>query len=54
MIRIAITQAAFEAIAKTPPVGSVAYEPAVAEGGLRYIPPGDGLSKANAAREKIR
>jgi hypothetical protein len=37
MIRIAITQAAFAAIAKTLPVGSVAYEPAVAEGGLRYI-----------------
>ena len=37
MIRIAITQAAFEAIAKTLPLGTVAYEPAVDEGGLRYI-----------------
>jgi hypothetical protein len=36
MIRIAITQAAFDAIAKTVPVGSVAYEPAL-EDGLRYI-----------------
>ena len=27
----------FEAIAKTLPLGSVAYEPAVEEGGLRYI-----------------
>ena len=32
MIRIAITQAAFDAIAKTLPLGSVAYEPAVDEG----------------------
>ena len=37
MIRIAITQAAFDAIAKTLPLGSVAYEPAVDEGDLRYI-----------------
>jgi hypothetical protein len=37
MIRIAITQAAFDAIAKTLPVGSVAYEPALDEGDLRYI-----------------
>jgi hypothetical protein len=37
MIRIAITQAAFDAIAKTLPLGSVAYEPAVEEGDLRYI-----------------
>ena len=37
MIRIAISQAAFDAIARTLPVGSVAYEPAVDEGGLRYI-----------------
>ena len=29
MIRIAITQAAFDAIARTLPLGSVAYEPAV-------------------------
>ena len=37
MIRIAITQAAFDAIARTLPLGSVAYKPAVDEGGLRYI-----------------
>jgi hypothetical protein len=33
MIRVAITDAAFEAIAKTLPLGSVAYEPAVEQGG---------------------
>ena len=32
MIRIAITQAAFDAIAKTLPLGSVAYENATDEG----------------------
>jgi hypothetical protein len=37
MIRIAITQAAFDAIARTLPAGSISYEPAVEEGGLRYI-----------------
>jgi hypothetical protein len=37
MIRIAISQAAFDAIAATLPLGSVAYENAVDEGGLRYI-----------------
>jgi hypothetical protein len=37
MIRIAITEAAFDAIARTLPAGSVAYEPAVEDGGLRYI-----------------
>ena len=37
MIRIAITQAAFDAIAATLPPGSVAYENAVDDGGLRYI-----------------
>ena len=37
MIRIAISQAAFEAIAATLPLGSVAYEPAFDERGLRYI-----------------
>ena len=37
MIRIAIMQAAFDAIAATLPLGSVAYEPTVDEGGLRYI-----------------
>ena len=35
MIRIAITQAAFDAIARALPVGSVAYEPAGEEGDLR-------------------
>ena len=37
MIRIAISQAAFDAIAATLPLGSVAYEPAVEEGDLRTI-----------------
>ena len=37
MIRIAITQAAFDAIAATLPLGSVSYEPALDEGDLRYI-----------------
>jgi hypothetical protein len=37
MIRIAITQAAFDAIARTLPAGSVAYEPAGEEGGMRYV-----------------
>ena len=37
MIRMAITQAAFDAIARALPAGSVAYEPAGEEGGLRYI-----------------
>jgi hypothetical protein len=37
MIRIAITQAAFDAIAATLPLGSVAYEPALDEGDLRCI-----------------
>jgi hypothetical protein len=37
VIRVAITQAAFDAIAATLPLGSVAYEHAVEEGGLRYI-----------------
>jgi hypothetical protein len=37
VIRMAITQAAFDAIAATLPAGSVAYEPAVEDGGLRYI-----------------
>ena len=37
MIRIAITQAAFDAIAVTLLLGSVAYEPTVDEGGLRII-----------------
>ena len=36
-IRIAVTAEAFAAIARTLPVGSVAYEPAVEEGDLRYI-----------------
>jgi hypothetical protein len=37
MIRIAISQAAFDAIAATLPLGSVAYEPAVEEGDLLTI-----------------
>jgi hypothetical protein len=37
MVRIAITQAAFEAIAATLPLGSVGYENAVNEKGERYV-----------------
>ena len=37
MIRIAITPAAFEAIAATLPLGSVGYENGVNEKGERYI-----------------
>ena len=37
MIRIAITQAAFEAIAATLPLGSVGYENEVNERGERYL-----------------
>jgi hypothetical protein len=37
VIRIAITQAAFDAIAATLPLDSVSYEPALDEGDLRYI-----------------
>jgi hypothetical protein len=37
MVRIAISQAAFEAIAKTLPLGSVGYENAVNEKGERLI-----------------
>jgi hypothetical protein len=37
MIRITITQAAFEAIAATLPLGSVGYENAVNERGERYV-----------------
>lgn len=37
MVRIAISVEAFEAIARTLPVGSVAVEPATDEGNLRYI-----------------
>jgi hypothetical protein len=37
MVRIAISQAAFEAIAKTLPVGSVGYENKVNEQGERLI-----------------
>jgi hypothetical protein len=37
VIRLAITQAAFDAIARTLSAGSVAYEPALDEGDLRYI-----------------
>jgi hypothetical protein len=37
MVRIAISQAAFEAIAKTLPLGSVGYENKVSEKGERLI-----------------
>jgi hypothetical protein len=37
MIRIAITQAAFDAIAATLPLGSVGYENAINERGERYV-----------------
>jgi hypothetical protein len=37
MIRIAITQAAFDAIAATLPLGLVSYENAVNERGERYV-----------------
>jgi hypothetical protein len=37
MVRIVITQAAFDAIAATFPFGSVSYENAIDEHGLRYI-----------------
>jgi hypothetical protein len=37
MIRIAITQDAFEAIAATLPLGSVGYENAVNEKGERHV-----------------
>jgi hypothetical protein len=37
MIRIAITQAAFEAIAATLPLGSLTYENHVNERGERYV-----------------
>ena len=37
MIRISISEAAFEAIAKTLPLGSVGYENEVDEKGERYV-----------------
>ena len=37
MIRIAITQAAFDAITATLPLGSVGYENATNERGERYV-----------------
>jgi hypothetical protein len=37
LIRIAITQAAFDAIAATLPLGSVSYENAFNERGERYV-----------------
>jgi len=37
MIRIAISQAAFDAISATLPVGSVAMEPHVNDRGERYV-----------------
>jgi hypothetical protein len=36
-IRLAITQAAFEAIASTLPPGSVTYEPGADANGMRYV-----------------
>ena len=54
MIRIAITEAAFEAIARTLPLGSVAIELYFNERGERLIvrlrdPPGCGLAAAVTA-----
>jgi hypothetical protein len=37
MIRIAINAEAFEAIARTLPIGSVGYETEANEGGERYV-----------------
>jgi hypothetical protein len=37
MIRIAISQAAFEAIARTLPLGSMSFENAIDENGRRLI-----------------
>ena len=37
MIRIAISQAAFDAIVSTMPLGSVGYENGVSEHGERYV-----------------
>jgi hypothetical protein len=37
MIRIAVTPAAFDAVADTMPLGSVGYEPEVAANGQRLI-----------------
>jgi hypothetical protein len=37
MIRIAITPAAFDAIAATPPLGSAGYENEINERGERYV-----------------
>jgi hypothetical protein len=37
MIRIAISEAAFQAIASTMPLGSVGYENGVSEHGERYV-----------------
>jgi hypothetical protein len=51
MVRIAITQAAFEAIAKTLPLGSVGYENATNEKGERLIwLPRAALDKLNHLR----
>jgi hypothetical protein len=51
VIRIAISQAAFDAIAETIPVGSVGYEPQSNEKGERliWLPP-DVLAKLKALR----
>ena len=51
MVRIAITQAAFDAICATLPFGSVSYENAIDEHGNRLIwLPHDVLAKLNRAR----
>ena len=51
MIRIAISQAAFNAIAATMPLGSVAYEGPANEGGERLIWLGpDAIAKLKALR----
>ncbi len=51
MVRIAISQAAFDAIAATTPLGSVGYENATNEKGARLIwLPHDVLGKLNRLR----
>ena len=50
MIRIAISQAAFDAIAKTLPLGSVGYENATNEKGERLIWPDPAAPRPPGAR----
>jgi hypothetical protein len=54
MARIAITQAAFDAIAKTLPLGSVGYENKVNKKGERLIWLSTGRYSARAGRELLR